>query len=92
MGIRGAAKSKIPNANGTYGATADELCCRIFALIPDHPEVLKLKNAFDLFQIEGFKCDDLEPSYMQAACALAKAKGLHKLGKTPQDVQHASHF
>lgn len=92
MGIRGPAKSKIPNANGTYGATADELCCRIFALIEDHPEVLELKSAWELFEIEGFNCKDLEPTYMQAACALAKAKGLHKAGKTPQEIQRGTHF
>jgi len=92
VGIRGPAKSKIPNANGTYGATADELCCRIFALIPKHPEVLEMKSAFDLFKIDDFDCSDLEPSFMQAACALAKAKGLHKAGKTPQETQRGTHF
>ncbi|KKL15173.1 hypothetical protein LCGC14_2508230 [marine sediment metagenome] len=81
MGIRGPAESRIPNQAGTYGATADALYTRIYEMIPDHPEILELKSAFDLFNIEGFDCSDLEPSYMQAAWALAKAKGLHKHGQ-----------
>ena len=81
MGIRGPAESRIPSQAGSYGATADALTERIIALIPEHPEILELKSAFGLFDIDGFKCDDLEPSYMQAAWALAKAKGLHKYGQ-----------
>jgi len=92
VGIRGPAQSRIPNAQGTYGATADKLCERIFALFEEHPEVLEMKNCWELFKVDGFDCSDLEPTYMQAACALAKAKGLHKAGKTPQDVQHVSYF
>ena len=71
----------IPATSGAYGAVADELTKRITALIFDHPEVLELKSAFDLFDIEDFECSDLEPSYMQAAWTLAKAKGLHKHGQ-----------
>ncbi len=71
----------IPATSGAYGAVADELTKRITALIFDHPEVLELKSAFDLFDIEGFDYSDLEPSYMQAAWAFAKAKGLHKHGQ-----------
>ena len=81
MGIRGLAASRIPNQSGTYGATADILYARIFELIPEHPEILELKSAFDLFNIEGFDCSDLEPSYMQATWALAKAKGMYKHGQ-----------
>ena len=82
VGIRGPAQSRIPNQAGTYGAIADALYTRIFDLIPEHPEILELKSAFDLFNIKGFDCSDLEPSYMQAAWALAKAKGLHKHGQS----------
>ncbi len=71
----------IPTTSGAYGTVADELTKRITALIFDHPEILELKSAFDLFAIEDFNCSDLEPSYMQATWALAKAKGLHKHGQ-----------
>ncbi len=77
-----AGESSIPTQAGSYGATADELTQRIVQLIFDHPEVADIKNAWDLFHIEGFDCSDLEPSYFQAMWALAKAKGLHKYGQT----------
>lgn len=70
----------IPTQAGSYGATADELTQRIVQLIFDHPEVKKIKNAWDLFQYDDFVIEDLEPSYFQAMWALAKAKGLHKYG------------
>ena len=56
-----------------YTSTADELVNRISALIPSHPEILKIENPFDLFKVEGFKCDDLQPSLDQASWALSKA-------------------
>jgi hypothetical protein len=58
---------------GAYEWTANELVKRITALIPKHPEILKLENAWGLFKVEGFKCDDLGPSLGQAQFALAKA-------------------
>ena len=61
-----------------YTATAEELTKRILALIPKHPEIMTLESPFDLFKIEGFKCDDLGPSLAQAGWALGKARQLHK--------------
>ena len=52
----------------------DQLSKRILDLIPDHPEILEITEAFDLFKVEGFKCDDLEPSLFQASSALSKAQ------------------
>lgn len=66
---------------GAYAATADELCDRIKKLIPTHPEIMTIESTFDLFKIEGFKCDDLQPSLAQAGAALAKARRLHREGK-----------
>jgi hypothetical protein len=57
-----------------YEATANELCRRIAALIPEHPEILTLESAWDLFKVPGFKCDDLQPSLAQASAALAFAQ------------------
>jgi len=61
-----------------YTATADELTKRILALIPAHPEIMTLESPFDLFKIDGFKCDDLGPSLAQAGWSLSKARQLHK--------------
>jgi hypothetical protein len=61
-----------------YTATADELTKRILVLIPAHPEIMTLGSPFDLFKINGFKCDDLGPSLTQAKWALGKARKLHK--------------
>ena len=52
----------------------DELVKRISELIPSHPEILEMDDAFSLFGVDGFKCDDLQPSLFQAQWALAKAK------------------
>ena len=57
-----------------YEATAEELTNRILALVPSHPEILEIKDVFDLFKIEGFKCDDIAPSWFQAQWSLAQAK------------------
>lgn len=61
-----------------YTATADELTKRILALIPAHPEIMTIESPFDLFKIDGFKCDDIGPSLAQAGWALGKARQLHK--------------
>ena len=61
-----------------YAETADELARRILTLIPDHPEILTINEAWDLFKVPGFRCDDLGPSYMQAVSALAKARHLYR--------------
>lgn len=64
-----------------YAQTADTLSDRIFALIPAHPEIVKMDNAFDLFGIPGFKCDDLGPSLAQASYALKAAQQRHEKNK-----------
>ena len=61
--------------NGGYEDRAQELKRRILALIPNHPEILEIDSAWGLFKVDGFKCDDLEPSYAQAMFALAMAQG-----------------
>ena len=57
-----------------YEKTADELVRRISALIPTHPEIMELEDAWGLFKIEGFKCKDLGPTLFQAGWALRKAQ------------------
>ena len=61
-----------------YATTGHELRDRIVALIPTHPEIMQIENAFDLFKVEGFKCDDLGPSLAQAQWALSAAKLQYK--------------
>lgn len=60
-----------------YGFTADTLTQRILALIPEHPEVLTLTDAWGLFKVPGFDCADLQPTMAQAYAALANAKAIH---------------
>ncbi len=57
-----------------YTSTANELKGRIAALIPEHPEILSLESAWDLFKVPGFACQDLGPSMAQAEWALSQAK------------------
>jgi hypothetical protein len=57
-----------------YETTANELSNRILALIPEHPEILEIEDAFYLFYIEEFQCNDLQPSMAQAQWALRNAK------------------
>ena len=66
-----------------YEATANSLVERIEALIPEHPEILKMKEAFDLFDVKDFSCDDLNPSLAQAQWALSKAK--HNYNSKPNE-------
>lgn len=61
-----------------YSSTADALVQRILAL--PHDKVEACNDAWGLFKIEEFKCDDLEPSLFQADWALSKAKFLIKEG------------
>ncbi len=56
-----------------YEGICNSLCDRIFALIPDNPQILGMDNPFDLHKIEGFNCRDLNPSLSQAGAALSKA-------------------
>lgn len=59
-----------------YEGAANELVRRIAALIPDNPQILDSVNfrAGDLFGVDGFYCDDLNPSAFQAGWALSKAR------------------
>lgn len=57
-----------------YKAVLEQLSIRIVDLIPAHPEILGMRNAFELFNIDGFDCSDLSPSLAQAAAALAGAQ------------------
>ena len=59
-----------------YAETADILVDRIRALIPDHPEIMDLESAWDLFKVDGLNCSDLGPSAFQASWALRKAQQL----------------
>ena len=61
-----------------YEACAVELQRRILALIPDNPGILQMDTPWDLFGVEGFRCDDLQPSAGQAAWALSSAKQMYK--------------
>jgi len=61
-----------------YSDTADKLVERIKVLIPERPEILDLEDAWGLFEIPGFQCEDLSPSYFQASWALGKAKRDYK--------------
>lgn len=60
-----------------YYRVLDELLERIEKLIPTHPEILDLDDAWGLLKIPGFDCSDLDPSLAQASAALAEAKQRH---------------
>jgi hypothetical protein len=72
----------------SYEEVGNELSNRILALIPTHPEILKMDDAFDLFDVDGFKCDDLDPSMFQASWALANAKKRANTTSTETGEQH----
>lgn len=61
-----------------YEATANVLRDRIVDLIPGHPEILEMDDCYQLFNVPGFKCDDLNPSMAQASAALMSAKFVHR--------------
>ncbi|MCK4500558.1 hypothetical protein KAU11_08670 [Candidatus Babeliales bacterium] len=63
-----------------YHTTINELVARIEFLVPNNPQILKLESVFGLFKIDGFKCDDLNPSLAQAQGALSFVKNRHKRG------------
>lgn len=54
-----------------YDATAKELVKRIKSC---GREILKIENAWDLFKLPGFECEDIAPSLHQAMWALRKAQ------------------
>jgi hypothetical protein len=57
-----------------YVAVANTLKDRIISLIPENPSILAMDSCWDLFDVPGFRCDDLSPTMAQASWALAKAK------------------
>ena len=61
-----------------YRDTAEELCRRILALMPEHPEIMDMESPWELFGVDGFACGDLQPSAAQAEGALAKAKDIYR--------------
>ncbi len=63
-----------------YAATADALCDRILALMSENPTLATMSDPWELFQVPGFKCDDLGPSLAQAAYALRAAQMRYKQG------------
>lgn len=44
------------------------------------PQILDIDNAWTLFKVPGFKCDDLAPTLAQADAALAAAKVIVRAG------------
>lgn len=78
------------HTESAYAATADELSARIEALIPTNPDLLTLTDPWQLFKVPGFKCDDLQPSLAQAACALGSAQGRYKQRHRTDETQGTS--
>jgi len=60
----------IEDVTKAYPEVVEQLVSRITALVPEHSEILKMKDPFGLFKISGFKCDDLQPSLAQGQKAL----------------------
>ena len=67
-----------------YGSIAETLCQRIVTLAKSDPQkhdlIMELDDAWGLFKIEGFACDDLGPSLAQAQGAFSKAKAILRRG------------
>lgn len=61
-----------------YNNITQELTERIIKLIPDNPQILEIESPWDLFNIEGFYCKDLEPSLFQAAKAITDTRIRYK--------------
>jgi hypothetical protein len=59
-----------------------ELQRRILALIPTNPDLLDTINPWKLFEVPGFKCDDIHPYPLvsQAAIALTEAQKVYHMG------------
>jgi len=76
---------KTMNTAQQYSGTADELTSRILALIPDNPGILEIDGPWDLFEVQGFKCNDINPSLFQASWALARAKKIFREQLTKGD-------
>ena len=63
-----------------YSSICDNLVTRIEALVPAHPEILTMRDVWDLFKVPGFRCDDLGPSMAQAMAALQEVQ--HRAQRT----------
>ncbi len=57
-----------------YSATADRLTERIESMVAQHPEIMTMTNVWDLFKIEGFTVEDIQPSFAQASWALSSVQ------------------
>jgi hypothetical protein len=67
-----------------YESTCDVLTHRILGLIPENPDILEMYDCWKLFDVEGFKCDDLQPSMAQAGFALRAAQQMYRAGDKQQ--------
>ena len=68
-------------AEKRYAQTADTLVARIVALGAKHrQEILDLTDVWDLYHVDGFTTDGLDPSLFQAMWALRKAQGILRAG------------
>ena len=63
-------------ARDDYESTTGILVERIRDLMTKDPRVALIDNVWDLHDVPGFFCSDLEPSMAQAREALARAKQL----------------
>ncbi len=58
----------------------DILARRIFEKIATNPEILKMTNPWDLFDVPGLEIEDLQPSLAQARHALIRAQECYEAG------------
>ena len=68
-------------ANAHYERAIEEFKNMIVAAIPNNMRILRMESPWDLFDIEGLKCDNLGLSLYQAQLALYRAKAEFKSGK-----------
>jgi hypothetical protein len=59
-----------------YVKTADALVTRILETFEAHPEAAAITDAWGLFKVPGFNCDDIGPSLAQADWALGRARAI----------------
>ncbi len=65
-----------------YEKIANDLVNKIYQLIPNNPQILEMKDAWELFDIKGFTTKDIDITSFQASWALIKAKSKYeKLNK-----------
>jgi len=53
---------------------------RIFEKISTNPKIMEMTSPWELFDIEGLKIDDLNPSLAQARHALIRAQECYEAG------------